>query len=241
VLGEHAREQRVGPAAAAQPARAAVRGGRRGRQAGDLRQGLLSVAAAEGDDAQRLARVPLDLEHRPRRLDAQAVVDRAAKAESDRTVTIRPAPDTMAYVTVLLPVAKGVGAYAALKRAADTTFDDRSRGQVMADTFFERVTGQPADIADAVAVNLVIDSDTIKSAAVRLERLQGSRGGILEQERKTGRHLLESIHGRRGERHDRRQKRHPGVVRLGHPFRRRVRRALAGPCRSQAGRGRPHC
>ena len=62
------------------------------------------------------------------RLDAQAVVDRAAKAESDRTVTIRPAPDTMTYVTALLPVAKGVGVYAALKRAADTTFDDRSRG-----------------------------------------------------------------------------------------------------------------
>ena len=33
------------------------------------------------------------------RLDAQAVVDRAAKAEADRTVTIRPAPDTMTYVT----------------------------------------------------------------------------------------------------------------------------------------------
>jgi hypothetical protein len=67
----------------------------------------------------------------------------------------------MVYVTVLLPVAKGVGAYAALKRAADTTFDDRSRGQVMADTFFERVTGQPADIADAVAVNLVIADETL--------------------------------------------------------------------------------
>ena len=39
------------------------------------------------------------------RLDVQAVVDRAAKAEADRTVTIRPAPDTMTYVTALLPVA----------------------------------------------------------------------------------------------------------------------------------------
>ena len=28
------------------------------------------------------------------RLDVQAVVDRVAKAEADRTVTIRPAPDT---------------------------------------------------------------------------------------------------------------------------------------------------
>ena len=79
------------------------------------------------------------------RLDVQAVVDRAAKAEADRTVTIRPAPDTMTYVTALLPVAQGVGVYAALKRAADTTFDDRSRGQVMADTLVERVTGRPAE------------------------------------------------------------------------------------------------
>ena len=77
------------------------------------------------------------------RLDAQAVVDRAAKAEADRTVTIRPAPDTMTYVTALLPVAQGVGVYAALKRAADTTFDDRSRGQVMADTLV-RARHRPA-------------------------------------------------------------------------------------------------
>src|SRR5262245_15739543 len=68
------------------------------------------------------------------RLDVAAVVDRAAKAEADRTVTIRPAPDCMTYVTVLLPVAQGVGVFAALNRAADSTFDDRSRGQVMADT-----------------------------------------------------------------------------------------------------------
>ena len=95
------------------------------------------------------------------RLDARAVVDRAAKAESDRTVTIRPAPDTMTYVTALLPVATGVGVYAALKRAADTTFDDRSRGAIMADTLVERVTGRPADVAEPVAVNLVISDETL--------------------------------------------------------------------------------
>ncbi len=95
------------------------------------------------------------------RLDAQAVVDRAAKAEADRTVTIRPAPDTMTYVSALLPVAQGVGVYAALKRAADTTFDDRSRGQVMADTLVERVTGRPAETPEPVAVNLVISDQTL--------------------------------------------------------------------------------
>jgi hypothetical protein len=90
------------------------------------------------------------------RLDAQAVVDRAAMAEADRTVTIRPAPDCMAYVTVLLPVRQGVGVYAALKRSADTTFDERSRGQVMADTLVERVTGRAAAEPESVALNLVM-------------------------------------------------------------------------------------
>lgn len=99
------------------------------------------------------------------RLDPQAVVDRAAKAATDRMVTIRPAPDCMTYVTVLLPVAKGVGVYAALKRAADTTFDDRSRGAVMADTLFERVTGTPAEVADSIAVDLVITDETLLGGA----------------------------------------------------------------------------
>jgi len=95
------------------------------------------------------------------RLDAQAVVDRAAKAEADRTVTIRPAPDCMVYLTALLPVRQGVGVYAALKRQADTTFDDRSRGQVMADTLAERVTGRAADEAEPVALNLVMSDQAL--------------------------------------------------------------------------------
>ena len=95
------------------------------------------------------------------RLNAQAVVDRAAKAEEERTVTIRPAPDTMTYVTALLPVSQGVSVYAALKRAADTTFDDRTRGHAMADTLVERVTGRPAEVAQPIAVNLVISDETL--------------------------------------------------------------------------------
>jgi hypothetical protein len=95
------------------------------------------------------------------RLDAQAVVDRAAKAEADRTVTIRPAPDCMTYVTALLPVAKGVGVYAALKRQADTTCDERSRGQVMADTLVERVTGRPAEQPEPVSLNLVMSDQAL--------------------------------------------------------------------------------
>ena len=95
------------------------------------------------------------------RLDPHAVVDRAAKAHEERTVTIRPAPDTMTYVTALLPVAQGVSVYAALKREADVCCDGRSRGQVMADTLFERVTGRSAAQAVPVAVNLVISDQAL--------------------------------------------------------------------------------
>ena len=46
-------------------------------------------------------------------LDPASVVARRRKAEADRTVTVRPAPDCMVYLTGLLPVAEGVAAYAA--------------------------------------------------------------------------------------------------------------------------------
>lgn len=95
------------------------------------------------------------------RLDAQAVVERHAKAAGDRGVWIRPAPDTMTYLTVLLPVAHGVSVYAALKREADTIFDGRSRGQVMADTVVERVTGRPAEQPVPVSLNLVMADTTL--------------------------------------------------------------------------------
>lgn len=95
------------------------------------------------------------------RLDPQAVVDRAAKAEGERTVTIRPAPDTMTYLTALLPVAQGVSVYAALRRDADTRCDGRSRGQVMADALVERVTGRAATVPTPVAVNLVLSDHTL--------------------------------------------------------------------------------
>ena len=89
------------------------------------------------------------------RLDPHAFTARAAKATTDRHVTLRPAPDTMAYLGGLLPVTPGVAAFAALSRHADTlraAGDDRTRGQIMADTLVERLTGQPT--ADAVPVEI---------------------------------------------------------------------------------------
>ena len=95
------------------------------------------------------------------RLDPGAAVRRARQAETDRNVTCRPAPDTMARVGALLPVAQGVAVFAALKRYADSRTaagDPRSRGQLMADALVERVTGQAT--ADGVPVAVHWSSPT---------------------------------------------------------------------------------
>lgn len=49
-----------------------------------------------------------------------------------------PAPDNVADVTALLPMAQGVSVYASVRRLADTSFDGRSRGEVVADPLVER-------------------------------------------------------------------------------------------------------
>jgi hypothetical protein len=116
------------------------------------------MAALDGMGDARVAAAAKTIAYR---LDPHAVVDRAAKAEAERTVTIRPAPDTMTYLTALLPVAQGVSVYAALRRVADTTFDDRSRGQVMADSLVERVTGRSAATPPPIAVNVVLSDSTL--------------------------------------------------------------------------------
>ena len=97
-------------------------------------------------------------------LDPHSVVNRAAKAASERFVSCRPAPDTMAYVSALLPVAQGVGVMAALTRAADrarAAGDPRSKGQVMADTFVELLTGQARAEDLRVEVQLLMTDRTL--------------------------------------------------------------------------------
>lgn len=97
-------------------------------------------------------------------IDARSVTRRAARARADRCVTLRPAPDTMSYLTALLPVAEGVAAYAALTKAADAgraVGDERGRGQVMADTLVERITGQPRADDVPLRINLVMSAEAL--------------------------------------------------------------------------------
>ncbi|QBX56524.1 DUF222 domain-containing protein [Nocardioides seonyuensis] len=76
------------------------------------------------------------------RLDASSVTARRRRAESERRVTCRPAPDTMTHVSALLPVKDGVAVHAVLTRAAvraRAAGDERTQGQVMADTLVAAV------------------------------------------------------------------------------------------------------
>lgn len=107
------------------------------------------------------ARITAEAKKIAYRLDPQAVVDRAAKAPNDRYVSVRPAPEGMTYVTACVPMPQGVAVYATLDKAVKTNADDRTRGQVMADTLVERVTGRPAEEPVPVTVNVVLSDDTL--------------------------------------------------------------------------------
>ena len=97
-------------------------------------------------------------------LDPRSVVERAARAEADRRVTLRPAPDTMAILSATLPVAQAVAVWAALVRAAETaraSGDGRSRGQAMADTLVTRCTGQAQAEQVPLEVQLVMTDQAL--------------------------------------------------------------------------------
>jgi hypothetical protein len=108
--------------------------------------------------------------------DPHAVVNRRAKAEADRHVSVRPAPDTMARLSALLPAAQGVAVWATLTRIADqarSAGDPRTRGQVMADTLVERITGHTTAGTVPVTVNLVISDQTLLGGDRQPAWLQG--------------------------------------------------------------------
>jgi hypothetical protein len=95
------------------------------------------------------------------RLDPRAVVDKAAKAPEDRTVSTRPAADNMVYLTALMPLTQGIACYASLKREADVNPDGRSRGQTMSDTVYERLTGRSAVAPVPITVDVVLSDEAL--------------------------------------------------------------------------------
>lgn len=110
-------------------------------------------------------------------VDPASAVRRVRAAMAERRVTMRPAPDCMAQVTAFLPAAQGMAVYSALSAAADSVRagggDDRSRGQVMADTLVERITGQKQASDVPVTVNVVMSEASLVAGHDGAGRLQG--------------------------------------------------------------------
>jgi hypothetical protein len=96
----------------------------------------------------------------------------------------------MTYLTALLPVHEGVAAYTALTQEADaarSAGDERSRGQVMADTLVERVTGTRGGMT-GIDVQLLMTDRTLFQGDSEPARIPGY--GIIPAE--TARTLLVS-------------------------------------------------
>ena len=77
--------------------------------------------------------------------DRQGYLERGRNERKHRRVGSRPAPDTMSVLSGYVPVEQGAACYAALRKHTDTQVaagDERTRDQIMADTFVERLTGQ---------------------------------------------------------------------------------------------------
>lgn len=108
-------------------------------------------------------------------LDQEAVVERRRRAAGSRHVGVRPAPDGMACLSILGPLAEVVGAYAALTAAEQARYvatgdpevdaaragDDRGRGAWLADTALERLSGRDEGQVQPVEVGLVMREDAI--------------------------------------------------------------------------------
>jgi hypothetical protein len=109
------------------------------------------------------------------RRDPRSVTQRASHAASERSVSLRPAPDCMTYFTALLPAHQGVAVYTALTRRAETlkaAGDPRALNQIKADTLVEWTTGTPGGIS-GINLNLVMTDRTLLQADSEPARLTG--------------------------------------------------------------------
>jgi hypothetical protein len=109
-------------------------------------------------------------------LDAAAWVTRRRIAESERRVTLRPAPDVMSRLSAELPVAQGVAVSKTLSEHADSmraTGDGRSRSQLMADTLVARVLGVEHPSQLPVLTHVVVADDVLFGTREEAAQLAG--------------------------------------------------------------------
>ena len=113
---------------------------------------------------------------RAQELDPAAAVVRAKRAVADRRTSLRPAPDGMSILRTVLPTKDGVAAYKTLTQAAKSaksSGDERSKGQIMADTLVERVTGAKTVDEIPVEVNLLMTDMTLLHDDARAAWMDG--------------------------------------------------------------------
>ena len=110
------------------------------------------------------------------RLDPGSASRRTRTARADRNVTLRPAPDTMSYLTGFLPVEQGTACKTSLEKEADARRargDERSRAQIMADVMVERLTGQASADGTQVEIQLVMSQASLFHGDDEPARLAG--------------------------------------------------------------------
>ncbi|MCS3782456.1 HNH endonuclease [Tsukamurella ocularis] len=82
-------------------------------------------------------------------------------------MTIRPVPNVMTRLSILMPMAHGVGAYAAIRAAAaaikGVAGEVRTLAQIMADLAYERLTGRAVVDGQDVTVNLTMPASVLLS------------------------------------------------------------------------------
>jgi hypothetical protein len=93
-------------------------------------------------------------------------VERARAARRERHVSIRPAEDGMAVLRAYLPAEQAIACLAALRRAVVEQWVapepvTRPRGQLMADTLVERLTGQDASVAAQVEIQVLVPVESL--------------------------------------------------------------------------------
>ena len=96
--------------------------------------------------------------------DPAAYVDAASTSAEQRRVTTRPAPDTMMWLSALLPVGTGVGGFASLDRDARTAVaagDSRTLDQLRADLLVQRITGQTDTQPAPIEIQLTMSAKTL--------------------------------------------------------------------------------
>ncbi|SDG71740.1 protein of unknown function [Pseudonocardia oroxyli] len=92
--------------------------------------------------------------------------ERARAARRDRHVSISSAEDGMAVLRALLPMEQAITCYAALRKAVTEHWVSpepvtRTRGQIMADTLVERLTGESVATPTQVEIQVLVPVESL--------------------------------------------------------------------------------